>query len=241
MAAITDTYLARIQALLAKAESSTFPEEAEALLTKAQELMARHAIDEAMLAGASERDDIVDERVVVQAPYASAKSALLAAVAQANRCRVVVGRAPSGVEHATVVGHRSDVVAALSLFGALSVHAVRAMVAAPVPPHDTPRRFRHAFLLAYAGRIGQRLQEATAQATHAATTEHQHGGEASVALVLASRRAQVDATVDQMFGRLRTRRSTASSAAGFQDGRRAADSASLGRTGLGGGRRALPG
>ena len=33
------------------------------------------------------------------------------------------------------------------------------MLDAEVPPHDTPRRFRHAFLLAYAGRIGEPLGE----------------------------------------------------------------------------------
>ena len=37
--------LSRVRALLAKAESSSFPEEAEALSAKAQELMTRHALD----------------------------------------------------------------------------------------------------------------------------------------------------------------------------------------------------
>jgi hypothetical protein len=38
-----------VRALLAKAESTTYPEEADALTAKAQELMARHSIDRAML------------------------------------------------------------------------------------------------------------------------------------------------------------------------------------------------
>ena len=42
--------LTRIRALLAKAEATGFPEEAEALSAKAQELMARHSIDEALIA-----------------------------------------------------------------------------------------------------------------------------------------------------------------------------------------------
>ena len=37
--------LARVRGLLAKAESTSFPEEAEALSAKAQELMARHALE----------------------------------------------------------------------------------------------------------------------------------------------------------------------------------------------------
>ncbi len=43
--------LGRIRALLAKAESTGFPEEAEALSAKAQQLMTRHRIDEALLSG----------------------------------------------------------------------------------------------------------------------------------------------------------------------------------------------
>src|SRR3546814_7340914 len=63
-----------------------------------------------------------------------------------------------------LVGHGSDIARVEVLFSALSLHATRAMLAAEVPAHDTPRRFRHAFLLAFAGRIGQRLQEATGAA-----------------------------------------------------------------------------
>ncbi|MFD0330099.1 DUF2786 domain-containing protein [Streptacidiphilus monticola] len=47
--------LGRIRALLAKAESTDFPEEAEALSAKAQELMARHSIDAALLSARSGR------------------------------------------------------------------------------------------------------------------------------------------------------------------------------------------
>ena len=41
--------LDKVRALLAKAESTEFPEEAEAYTAKAQELMARHRIDRAVL------------------------------------------------------------------------------------------------------------------------------------------------------------------------------------------------
>lgn len=46
-----DRVLARVRALLAKAESTEFPDEAEALLAKAQALISRHAIDRAAVAG----------------------------------------------------------------------------------------------------------------------------------------------------------------------------------------------
>ena len=49
--------LGRIRALLAKAESTEFPEEAELLTAKAQQLMAQHSIDEALLSADHRGDD----------------------------------------------------------------------------------------------------------------------------------------------------------------------------------------
>ncbi len=52
---IPDPIAERIAALLDKAESTSYPAEADAFMAKAQELMARHAIDEAMLQPAQQR------------------------------------------------------------------------------------------------------------------------------------------------------------------------------------------
>jgi hypothetical protein len=51
---VDERMLSRVRALLAKAESTEFPEEAEALSSRAQELMARHSIDDAFLAAAGQ-------------------------------------------------------------------------------------------------------------------------------------------------------------------------------------------
>src|SRR3546814_722620 len=160
----TDPGLRRVQAMLSKAESTQFPAEAEALLAKAQELMSRHAIDEAMLqsAGRAASDAVTTTVVVTTAPYAGAKASLLGAIAAANHCRVIMqtgGGGERGGRTCMLVGHGSDIARVEVLFSALSLHATRAMLAAEVPAHDTPRRFRHTFLLAFAGRIGQRLQD----------------------------------------------------------------------------------
>ena len=45
--------LSRIRALLAKAEATEYAEEAEALSARAQELMAKYSIDQALLAAES--------------------------------------------------------------------------------------------------------------------------------------------------------------------------------------------
>ena len=51
--------LARIRALLAKAEATTFVEEADAFTAKAQELMARHAIDAAAVESSAHPVELV--------------------------------------------------------------------------------------------------------------------------------------------------------------------------------------
>lgn len=228
----------RIQALLTKAESTEFPEEAEALLAKAQELMVRHAIDEAMLAqgGRGPRDQVGTEIVVVEAPYATAKASLLGSVARANQCRTVMGPAGNGAQRCVVVGHQADIANVRTLFNALSLHAVRSMLETPVPPHDTPRRFRHAFLLAFSGRIGERLWAVG----EAARAQAQAGpGPAGVGLVLASRAEAVDRTFKEAFPNVRYTTMSSSSSAGRLSGRRAADRAGLGQEKLGGPRRSL--
>ncbi len=93
-ARIDERLLGRVRGLLAKAESTEFPEEAEALSAKAQELMAKYSIDHALLeadqhgstAGAERPVGI---RVGVDAPYEQAKALLLQEVGTANRCRTV--------------------------------------------------------------------------------------------------------------------------------------------------------
>ena len=237
-----DTYVNRVHALIEKAESTPYEAEAEAFLAKAQELMARHAIDEAMLATVTqETDQIIQDHRVITAPYASAKSILLGAVAGANRCRVVTEKSNGGRMYCTVVGHATDVENVRLLFLALSYQAVRFMLDAPVPPGDTPRRFRHSFLLAYAQRIGERLRAIEAATQRQAEREQLDQPEGrSVSLVLASREAKVDRALKDAFPGLRTRRVSSSSGAGHSSGRSAADRSSLNQRGVGGAGRSLP-
>ncbi len=233
-----ETWLHRVTALLAKAESTDFEEERDALFAKAQELMARHAIDDAMLAarGRGASETVESEVVVISAPYASAKSALLGAVACANQCRVVRGSGGAGTQRCVVFGHPADLAGVRTLYAALSVHAVRAMLRAPLPPNDTPRRFRHSFLIAFTSRIGERLRASAASARQEAEATAGPG----VGVVLASRSKAVSDAVSLAFPRLRFTRVSSSSSAGASHGRAAADRAGLGQSGLEGTRRALP-
>jgi hypothetical protein len=214
--------LRRVTALLAKAESTTFPDEAEALTAKAQQLMTRHALDRALLdahRGSGAR--VAARRIGIDDPYARARFLLLAAVAEANRCRAVWTRR---WWFATVFGDEADLDAVELLFTSLLVQATRAMVAER-PPARSPgatRSFRQSFLVAFAGRIAERL-------ARAAEDEVARRGDGAGALVplLQARREAAEAALRAAFPEVRTTRVTARDPAGWAAGVRAADRAQL--------------
>ncbi|MEU9573294.1 DUF2786 domain-containing protein [Streptomyces massasporeus] len=224
--------LTRIRALLAKAEATGFPEEAEALSAKAQELMARHSVDEVLLAARAPSADTPGAcRIGVEPPYEQAKAVLLDAVAGANHCRAVWNE-PLGFS--TVVGFETDLEAVELLYTSLLVQATTAMtkaeaaVGAP-PARAQPRArgraggrkrtktFRQSFLAAYAHRIGTRL--ATAAETQVTD---------DLLPVLASREVAVTGRLDRMFPETTTSRLRGvRDAAGWTEGVQAADRAQV--------------
>ncbi|MFI8211739.1 DUF2786 domain-containing protein [Streptomyces werraensis] len=212
--------LGRIRALLAKAEATGFPEEAEALSAKAQELMARHSVDEALLAAraaVTEGPDAV--RIGVDPPYEQAKAVLLDAVAAANHCRAVWNEA---FGFSTVVGFASDLEAVELLYTSLLVQATGAMTRAESAQRADGRKrtktFRQSFLAAYAHRVGVRLAAAAAEVPV---------GE-DLLPVLASREVAVGERMDRLFPETTTTRLRGvSDAAGWEEGSRAADAAQV--------------
>ncbi|MXQ68171.1 DUF2786 domain-containing protein [Actinomadura rayongensis] len=217
--------LGRVRALLAKAESTAFPAEAEALSARAQELMTRYSLDRALLAGAvpAAGDAPVGRRIVVEGPYEGPKAVLLGVVAEANRCRAVWHR---DLGLATVIGHPAELAAVEMLFTSLLVQATAAMTHAgtrgDAPARTRIRSFRHSFLNAYAARVGERLRAAADNAAGHA------GPRTDLVPALAARDAAVDRTVDALFpGLVRGRARTVSNAAGWAAGRAAADLAGL--------------
>ncbi|MHC1558136.1 DUF2786 domain-containing protein [Actinomycetospora sp. C-140] len=215
--------LARVRGLLAKAESTEFPEEAEALSAKAQELMGRHALEQALVGAPVDAEPRASaRRLWLDPPYASAKSSLVHQVATANRCRAI---SLGALDMVTVVGHAADLATVELLVTSLLVQADRAMLAADdeTVPRARRRSFRHAFLLAYATRIGERLTAAAHEAQAHARAEL---GEALLP-VLAARAEVVERTVGELFPRLTRRRFSVGNGAGWAAGRAAADAASL--------------
>jgi hypothetical protein len=235
--------LARIRALLAKAESTEFPDEAESLTAKAQELVARYSIDEALLGGAPDTPGGAAPtavRIGVDAPYDEAKAMLLDAVSEANRCRTVWS---PEFGFATVVGFDTDLDAVELLYTSLLTQATAAMTRAdraggePKRASSRSRDFRQSFLIAYADRIGERLARAAEHAAEEAVREAaaRDGSPAATDApaaellpVLASRAVAVEDAAERMFPNLVTHRVRIRDAAGWNHGQAAADRATLG-------------
>lgn len=185
--------VARIRALLAKAESTEFAAEAEVFTAKAQDLMTRHAIDEALVREQAGTDIAVHgRRILVDSPYALDKAALLNQVAAANRVQAVWNDFAASM---TVVGVRTDVEQVEMLFTSLLIQATRAMTEAGRAPSasrvNRSSSFRRAFLTGYAVRIGQRLTKASEQAVAS------YGGE--LVPVLARQRQAIEDEVERLF------------------------------------------
>ncbi|MHC3472899.1 DUF2786 domain-containing protein [Streptomyces sp. 7R007] len=211
--------LTRIRALLAKAEATAYPEEAEALTAKAQELSARHSIDEALLAAETPAADTPGAcRIGVEPPYEQAKAVLLDAVATANHCRAVWNE-PLGFS--TVVGFEADLEAVELIHTSLLVQAQSAMTRAEAAQRAGGRKrtktFRQSFLAAYAHRIGTRL----AAAAETQVTD-------DLLPVLASREVAVTERTDRLFPETTTTRLRGvSDEAGWTEGAEAADRAQV--------------
>src|SRR6478735_2007221 len=162
--------LARVRALLAKAESTEFDEEAEVLSAKAQELISRYALDRLLEDGpASGHSDLQVRRLWLDRPYVRAKMLLVSAVASANRCRAA---GADQLGFSVVVGSSADLDAVELLVTSLLVQADAAMLRhgrrTSASGTTRTKSFRQSFLTAYALRIADRLERASVEAARAA-------------------------------------------------------------------------
>ncbi|HEY0495046.1 MAG TPA: DUF2786 domain-containing protein, partial [Kutzneria sp.] len=211
--------LAKVRGLLAKAESTEFPEEAEALSAKAQELMSRHAFERALL----DADEHVPQtassrRVWLDTPYVGAKAQLVAAVAAANRSKGVVYEKLGFI---ALIGADLDLEITELLSTSLLLQATRAMVAAGAGVDSRSRTYRQSFLLAYATRIGQRLRAA-------AEDSDDHTADDRLLPVLADREKAVSKLFEELHPATVKKSYTVGSAAGWEAGTAAADQADIG-------------
>lgn len=241
-APVDDKLLTTVRRLLAQAEGTPYEAEAETFTAAAQSLMARHRIDRAMLDSSDpqrqdRRPDAI--RLSVDRPYDGPKMQLLHQICVANRCTAVWTQAAG---FATVVGFQADRRAVELLYTSLLVQATAAMRREGEQRGQAGRSrgFRSSFLLGFATRVGQRLEEASRAEESRAGARLPGGGPDDdhpavtagaddVALVLSRRDGDVRARTRELFPSVRTGRvRQVSDDGGFLQGRAAADRADLG-------------
>lgn len=204
---------ARIRALLAKAKSTDFEEEAATYLAKAQKLMVKYAIDQADLAP-EERTKVDYIRLPWDRSYAN--HVLWSAICTTNNVTFVrtTGR------YLTMVGFPSDLAFVQELYASLVLQREKFLRIAKVDmPHwDNGKSFGHSFRVAYGSRVYYRLQEAKQETVKSTGKE----------LVFVGKQSEVDDAVADLFGKLKKGRAIRmNSQAGMAAGDAAGNRASL--------------
>ncbi len=225
--AVDRKVLFRIRALLAKAESTDYPEEAESLTAKAQELITRHRVDSALLQAGTPHTGVAvsARRVHLDNPYLKEKVSLLAVIGTVNTVRTVWSQR---LAIATVIGAPAALEQVELLYTSLLVQATRAMRARS-PRGGAPGRtaaFRRSFLMGFGVRIGERLRQAQRTAQREAAAEAGMDGAALVPVL----RAQEDAVAREahrLFPHTGTTRAGKVDAEGWVAGTDEADRATL--------------
>jgi hypothetical protein len=228
MTILDDALLDRVRKLLAKAEKTDNPHEAEAFSAKAAQLIAVHRIAPERLTAAAGEGLELRRLTLGRGAYVRARLALLGAVAGAHDAEVVFQTGPDGMT-AIVAGFRRDLDLVHVLFTSLHAQAAAQMAALRRSTPAATQRWRRSFLFGFAARIAELLAAARHEAEAAAA--------ASGTLLpdVTSRADQVHRFLASSFDRVvAAPRSAPAAAAGWQHGHRAAASVDLGRARLAG-------
>lgn len=216
-----ETYISKIRGLLAKAEATEFPEEADACVAMAQLLMTKHAITDLML-GRSDRE-VADEIGQITIRYTGifrVTAARLGSVcASANNCRPVFANATWCTPHehqVEVTGWRSDLERVEMLETSLRIQQATAISRWEREEHEYLtglsrfQRFkeRREFIASFAAGVKARLAKAYSDAKAEVVQERAtETGETvqettrGMELVLRSRREQVNDWYDKHYGK----------------------------------------
>lgn len=239
-----EAQLNKIRALLAKAESTNFPEEAESYTAKAMELMSKWGIDQSLLEAKTQTSVIGDRMFKIYAPYARDKVTFFNAIVNALGGRAVwISRSKHvpnpGYEELHVFATETDLARIDLLFTSLLVQCSTAMNYATRTSYEgqrRPRKFKSDFLYGFTTEVGYRLiqaeRRAAKEAENAATAQGM-----STELVLVSKRDQVNQRVESAYSNLNnTTRRRSMIGAGFDHGTSAGKRADLGGSRVAGAR-----
>ena len=229
----------KVRKLLAKAEATDNPNEAEAFSLKAAALIAAHRLDAAHVRMTLEVGELRLQRIPMgRGAYTRARLALLSAVARNHDCELVFETGPDGTI-AVLAGYDADLDVTALLYESLHLQAAAQMARVRRATPAATQRWRRSFLLGYAARVGELLadtgvDELLADARASATTGARRRpptlfDDAAVPARL-ERAGRVRAFAADSFGRVVTARPAApATRTGWHHGQRAAAAADLGR------------
>jgi hypothetical protein len=143
-----------VEALLQKANNTSYPEEAKAFQQKAQELMTKYQVEETDLFGRSKDEIISNRKVSLEPPYVIDKSILLGSIARQNFCRVL-----RGPDYAIIYGYESDIELTLVMYNYLVIDMF-SKAAQSIPEGGTTTSWKKSFFGGYSSTISKRLREA---------------------------------------------------------------------------------
>jgi hypothetical protein len=177
----SEDMLRKVQALLAKAESTDNEHESEAFFSKARELMLNHAIDEQMLRQASAEKRASEAPIMVEYMFSTSdsnavgKKMLLNMIARANHVRMIQyqnrrnsnlhrpGNSGVASQWCALVGFKSDIEVVKMLYVSLLIQGAhfghQAFVATYGRGSAGKSKFLTGFLVGFGQRVGQRFNE----------------------------------------------------------------------------------
>lgn len=249
-----DKYATTIANLLAKADASEFPAEAETFLNKAMSLMAEHSISMAMIDAARSPEErtqvIMADPILIPKPYDIHKGVLFHKIAEALGCHYYTDESysydsdysrRSKVRHGVIAGTPADVEAATTLFHSLLIQLQRDLnKQADVWGNTKGHRIN--FIAGFTNEVVERIRKANraAQQEQEAQVEAQGQLSESVGLALLDKAQFVAEKVNEMYQekgiKLRTTRIAPPSGGygGYSAGREAGARADIGGARLGG-------
>ena len=223
---------AKVLGLLRKAESTSFEDEAEVLISKAQSLQQKYRIEDLL---SSELPNLISHRVHIHPPYIKHQASLLSTISDANGCTTLLIH-DKGL--ACVIGAPADAAHCADLFASLNRQCdwfMRNGDGAEIArATNSTAAYRRSFRLSYAARIGELLTQANEDGIAENLRESQycsHHAEAVATQTLPALQARTDHAIDtrnRLFPNLTEMSLSMNSLHGINDGIAAADKSHLG-------------
>ncbi|MFF8845524.1 DUF2786 domain-containing protein [Streptomyces sp. NPDC015127] len=239
----TNPKLAKIKALLAKAEdSAASPEEAEAYFGRAADLMAKYGIEAAMLAESKlSTDKLTSRSFDVKGKYIADRSALLFGISHALGAQNVYWRlfdTATGKYYrkVSIYAHESTLERIEMLFTSLQLQALNGVERTRPQYGESTTSYRKSWLAGFANAVRKRLTQAEETALQEAS---QQAGGASTELVLVKREAAVEQFFKKAHPKLKAAPRRRLAGSGWMDGKAAGERADLGGRSLSGRVKAL--